>query len=91
MQSLLLLFVKFALMYLFIVIILAFREVDPTKKYKLSLYALSFSICILAALISNQLKTGNALIFMIQFTIPYLFSMLMAYFHFPSKLKKSLL
>jgi hypothetical protein len=87
-QELIFQFISFVSIYLFVVIVLAFQEVDPTEKFKLSLYVLSFSICLIATLISNTLKIGNALIFTIQFSIPFLLSVLMAYFHCPYDLKE---
>jgi hypothetical protein len=83
--------ITFASLYLFVIIILAFREVDPTEKYKLNLYALSFSIYLLAALVCNQLKNGNALIVVIQFSIISLFSILICYFHWPYEVEKDLI
>lgn len=76
------------LLYIFVVIILAFMEVDSIEKYKLHLYILTFSISLLAGLVGYQFHYNNALIFTIQHSIISLFSILMAYFHWPYEIKK---
>lgn len=76
-----LVFVAFA--YIVFEIVLVFREIDPTETYKLNLYILTFSICVLGSLIGYKLAGNNALIFTVKYAIISLFGILMAYFHWP--------
>lgn len=77
--------------YILVVIFLALKEVDLIERYKLNLYILTFSICLLSGLIGYQFKKENALIFTIQYAIISLFAILMAYFHWPYEVKKDLI
>lgn len=80
-----------ASLYVIVTIGLAMREVDPTERYKLNLYILTFSICLLAGLIGYHFHRGNALIFTIRYAIISLISILLTYFHWPYEIKKDLI
>lgn len=77
-----------ALLYLFIIIILSFINVDPTEKFKFNLYVLSVTLSFLSILIGYFLKEGNSLSFTIEYAIVSMFSILMAYFHWPYEVIK---
>lgn len=80
-----------AALYLLVVIILSFKEVDPTERFKLNLYVVTLAICILAALVGYRFNDDNALTFTIQYAIVSLFSIMMAYYHWPYEVRKDLL
>lgn len=87
-QSIILPTLQIASLYLIFIIILAFKEVDPTEKYKLNLYVLTFVVCLLSGLVCYQYQDNNSLIFTVQYVIINLFAILMSYYHWPYEVKK---
>jgi uncharacterized membrane protein YGL010W len=81
-------FLLLIFLYLIIFIILGFQFVDPVENSKLNLYVATIILCLLAGFvgfIDYQLRKDNILIFIIQYAIINLFSILMTYSHRPYK------
>lgn len=73
--------------YILIIIMFSYLKCDSTEKYKLNLYAFSFSICLLVGFVGYLFKNDTALLYPIQYTLISLFSIIMAYFHWPYEMK----
>lgn len=83
-------FISIAIIYLGILMFSTFRTIDETEKYKLILYNLSFFLCILSGLVGYMVRDGNALLFTVKYSILFVFTILMAYFHWPFDPKRDI-
>lgn len=76
--------------YVIYLIGIAFRDVDETERFKLSLYVIIVSICALSGLLGWALRFDNSLTFTVRYSIISLFAILMSYFHWPYEMKQDL-
>jgi hypothetical protein len=74
--------------YLIAVIFFSFKEGNRTHQLKLTFYGIIVGVLLLAYLVCERFQNRNSLLFMIQYSIINLFSILMAYFHWPCESKE---
>lgn len=79
-----------ALIYLGILIILSFKDIDITEKSKFYLYFISLVLCFSAGYVARHFHGDNTLVFTVNYSIISFFSILMSYFHWPYETGKDM-